>query len=69
MANKIEIKQRIVKGKTLECPVCNNDKFWERKTLMNTPGMTFIGFDWANKTAQNYICGNCGYVYWFLDTV
>ena len=68
MADKKEIKRRIVKGIPLECPVCNNDSFWERKTLMNTPGMTFAGLDWANKKAQNYICSECGYVYWFLES-
>ena len=68
MTLKKEIKQRWVKGKALVCPVCDNDCFWERRTLMNTPGMTFAGLDWANKKAQNYICGECGYVYWFLDS-
>ncbi|SFH71852.1 hypothetical protein SAMN05192551_102318 [Tindallia magadiensis] len=60
-ARKIEIK-----GNSLVCPVCSADEFWERETLMNTAGATFLGFDWANKPAKNYICDNCGYVYWFL---
>ena len=53
-------------GVTLECPVCKHDKFWMRKTLMNTPAATFFGVEWANKEAQNYICNRCGYIYWFL---
>ncbi len=67
MGKKPEVKERIIKGHKLECPVCKNDTFWERRTLMNTPGMTFMKLDWANKTAQNYICDDCGHVYWFMD--
>ncbi len=66
MASQPESKQRIIKGNQLECNVCKNDTFWERQTLMNTPGLTFLGLEWANKKAQNYICDNCGFVHWFL---
>ena len=67
MAKKSESKERIIKGNKLECPICHHDKFWTRETLMNTPGMTFFGLDWANKAAKNYICDSCGYVNWFLE--
>ncbi len=61
-----EATERIVKGNKLTCPVCKHDKFWHRKTQMNTSGLTFLGLDWANKSATNYICDNCGHVMWFL---
>ncbi|WP_026478920.1 hypothetical protein [Alkaliphilus transvaalensis] len=61
-AVKIEIN-----GNELICPVCKHDEFWTRETLMNTAGATFLGFDWANKAATNYVCDECGYVYWFLE--
>lgn len=64
---KPEYLERTVKGNRLECPVCRHKRFRTRRTLMNTPGMTFFGFDWANRTATNYICENCGYVYWFME--
>lgn len=64
---ELEAKQRHIKGHKLQCTVCNNDTFWAKKTLMNTPKMTFIKLDWANKSAQNYICNNCGYVNWFMN--
>ncbi len=67
MPSKPEARERIIKGNKLECVICKNDKFWERETLMNTKGMTFLKLDWANKAAQNYICDNCGYVHWFLN--
>jgi hypothetical protein len=56
-----------VHGKILKCPVCNNKHFWHRTTLMNTSGMTFMGWEWLNKEANNYICEKCGYVYWFFE--
>jgi len=58
--------KRTVRGKSLTCPVCGHGEFWKRQTLMNTPGMTFWGFDWANKQADNLICDSCGYIFWFF---
>jgi len=55
-------------GKKLECPLCRNDKFWQRETLMNTRGMTYIGIDWMNREAENHICGRCGYIFWFFPS-
>jgi len=66
MSRKKEIRQRQVKGKKLVCPVCGHDHFWTRRTLMNTPGLTFFGLDWANRTSENYVCDSCGHVLWFL---
>jgi len=60
--------QEIVKnGKKLICPVCSHDRFWSRRTLMNTRGATFFNFDWANKDAVNYVCNDCGYIFWFFE--
>jgi ribosomal protein S27AE len=56
-----------VNGKPLSCPICSNKRFLARETLMNTPGMTIMGIEWANKAAQNYICDNCGYILWFMN--
>ncbi len=67
MSNTLSAKQQIVKGNKLCCPVCKNDTFWEKETLMNTKKMTFFKLDWLNKKAQNYICNNCGHVLWFLN--
>lgn len=60
-------EEKYIKGHLLECPICKNKYFTERRTLMNTAGASFLGFDWANKEAQNYICSDCGYVMWFMD--
>jgi len=58
--------ERIVAGHELRCPVCAHDRFWKRKTLMNTPGLTFFGMEWANRQAENFVCDRCGHVLWFL---
>ena len=68
MSKVKEIKERYVrKGIKLECVICKKTMFWTRTTLMNTPGMTFLSLDWANRSATNYVCDNCGYVHWFLE--
>lgn len=56
-----------MKGRQVTCPICQHDLFWTRTTLMNTAGMTFLGLEWANKVADNYVCADCGHVLWFLD--
>jgi predicted nucleic-acid-binding Zn-ribbon protein len=53
-------------GQELCCAVCGNKTFRERESLLNTVGLTFLNLDWANKTAMNFICSRCGYIFWFL---
>ena len=57
MPERPEPAEYEVKGHRLTCPVCGQNRFWTRKTLMNTSAMTFFGFDWADKKADNYVCG------------
>lgn len=54
-------------GHKLQCPACGNDKFESRDVLLNTPAMTFFGFDWANRTATALICTHCTRIEWFLN--
>lgn len=54
-------------GNILECPICGHSEFWTRKTLMNTPGLTFLNLEWANKSATNFVCNSCGHVLWFMN--
>jgi hypothetical protein len=56
-----------VAGKNRTCPVCGHDKFWTRKTLLNTRGMTWMGLDWANAEATNFVCAKCSHILWFLS--
>jgi len=67
MAQLKASQEQEILGKKMECPVCGHNRFWTRETLMNTPGLTFLGVEWANRKAQNYICEQCGYVFWFMQ--
>lgn len=49
----------------LKCPICGCEEFYDRKTLLNTAGMTYLGLDWANDEATNYVCRDCSYIFWF----
>lgn len=51
------------------CPHCKGDTFAEGRAQLNTAGMTFIGLDWANKSAATLACARCGLVQWFLTGV
>jgi hypothetical protein len=53
-------------GKPLVCTVCGHDRYHERRSLLNSRGGEFFGFAWADKAATNFICANCGYIFWFL---
>jgi hypothetical protein len=53
--------------KPLACLICGHDDgFVKREELMNTAGMTWMGWDWANKKAWAAICPRCGYVHTFM---
>jgi predicted nucleic-acid-binding Zn-ribbon protein len=56
-----------VGARKLTCTVCGHQQFHERNSLLNTRAATFFKVDWANKEATNYICAQCGYIFWFLD--
>ena len=66
MAQK-ESQEVLKHGKKLQCSICEHDRFWSRKTLMNTRGATLLELDWANKQAVNYVCERCGYIFWFFE--
>jgi predicted nucleic-acid-binding Zn-ribbon protein len=52
--------------KTITCPHCGKRKFEQGSILLNTPGMTFLGLDWANRTATTLLCTTCGQIQWFI---
>ena len=55
-----------VSGIALKCEICHNQSFWHKQAQLNTAVATFFKFDWANPTAECYVCAQCGYVHWFL---
>jgi hypothetical protein len=56
-------------NKKIICSHCNNETFFQLPNiLLNTPGITFFGLDWANKTASVLVCSNCSKLEWFLNS-
>jgi predicted nucleic-acid-binding Zn-ribbon protein len=55
-----------IQGKSILCPLCGHSQFDQASALLNTPGMTFFGLDWANRTASLLCCKQCGRIEWFL---
>ena len=50
----------------LKCEICKQDRFWRREAQLNTSVATFFSLDWANASADCYVCDSCGYIHWFL---
>ena len=55
-----------LRGKSIVCPHRGHNQFDQASALLNTPGMTFFGLDWANRTATPLSCKECGRIEWFL---
>jgi predicted nucleic-acid-binding Zn-ribbon protein len=54
-------------GKTILCPHCGHNQFLQKSILLNTPGLTFLSLDWANKTATTLTCTTCSNIQWYLQ--
>jgi hypothetical protein len=48
------------------CMFCQGDRFWYRPVKMNTTGMEYLGWGWANQSSHGLICAACGYVHEFM---
>ncbi|PKK89847.1 MAG: hypothetical protein CVV64_12565 [Candidatus Wallbacteria bacterium HGW-Wallbacteria-1] len=59
-------EKRVVADIELKCEICKNDTFWFKKAQLNTAIASFFSLDWANPTAQCFVCEKCGYIHWFL---
>ena len=53
-------------GRSIVCTQCGYNQFDQATALLNTPGLTFLGLDWANRTATVLACKQCGHIAWFL---
>lgn len=56
-----------IHDRQLTCPFCQHQLFSERPIKLNSTGMSFLGLDWANKSATGLICAQCGHIQMFLD--
>lgn len=58
-------KRLVVVEKPFTCLVCGSDRFTQREVLLNTSGVTFLGFDAFNRAADGAVCTACGFVHHF----
>ncbi len=56
-----------IMNKKIACPSCGNDKFELKDILLNTPGLTFLRLDWANRSASVLVCTKCTRIEWYLN--
>ncbi len=56
--NKVKIK----------CVHCQHQHFELGEAQLNTPGLTFLNLDWANKSASVLVCKKCSFIMWFADS-
>jgi predicted nucleic-acid-binding Zn-ribbon protein len=68
-AASVDLREYEVSGIKAVCPHCKNTLFKSGSAQLNTAGMTYMGLDWANKSASTLVCNNCGNVQWFLNKV
>jgi len=63
-----EAQQVEISGIRLDCKHCGNDTFLQKEGLVNSRGMTLMGFDWLDAGAIVHICSSCGFLHWFSGT-
>ncbi|MFT3714941.1 MAG: hypothetical protein QM774_03065 [Gordonia sp. (in: high G+C Gram-positive bacteria)] len=51
----------------LTCLVCSGVDFTQREVMMNTQGMSLMGWDAFNKVGDGVICDRCGFVHTFFS--
>ena len=56
-----------VAGVQVKCAHCGGVSFDEGQALLNTPGLTLLNLDWANREAELLVCARCGHVEWFMQ--
>jgi hypothetical protein len=53
--------------RTFVCPICRGSSFDQRRGVMDTRGLAFLGWTWANRGCTEFICRGCRYVMTFAD--
>lgn len=54
-------------GRPVTCSHCGGTSFDKGSALLNSRGLTFFDLDWANASADTYICKACGHIEWFVE--
>jgi hypothetical protein len=56
----------VVHGRQLTCLVCGHGVFWEHHVQLHTPFLSFMDWEWLNRTAHCAVCARCGHMHWFV---
>jgi len=59
MRSKREVGEFEHAGKQIFCAHCGTSQFEKGEAQLNTPGLTLLGLDWANRTATVLACARC----------
>jgi hypothetical protein len=56
-----------VKDQPLQCKHCGRDRFVHRTAQLSTTFLTLFDLGLLSKSAEVYVCSNCGFLHWFLE--
>ncbi len=49
----------------MTCLVCRHGEFDRARYMLNTQGLTLLGWDGFNREANCFVCRRCGFIHWF----
>lgn len=49
----------------MTCLMCGCGDFDRTQYMLNTQGLTLLGWDGFNRTASCFVCRRCGFIHWF----
>jgi hypothetical protein len=56
----------VINGKQLACVICGAKVFHHQRGLISSRKKAIFNLEWLGKEADVYVCGQCGFVHWFL---
>lgn len=57
-----------VKDRAVTCLECGHTVFRRREVKLNSTGVSFFGYEWANESVAGLICAECGFVHHFAGS-
>jgi hypothetical protein len=57
----------VIQGTNLSCTVCQNNTFWEYKTLLNQETQAMFDLEAFAEKTKSYVCSKCGLKLEFLQ--
>lgn len=60
-----EAQIRYMHKKEIICPICGNNEYKARRTLLTTKVAAYFETEVFGHTARNFICTKCKHILWF----